>query len=176
MKRRFWLTVVVAVVLFTLYGTSQTAWAHNSLIGTTPSDGAQVEAGPAEVVLTFNEPAISTGTKVLVTGPDGLVTDGAPRLIDNTVRQDLKPGLPAGSYAVEWRVTSADGHPINGSFSFQVKTSSVANESPDPTPTTAAPTAGPDGDDTDNGSGWMWWLGIIPVGLALVLGWRFSRR
>lgn len=94
--RRIWLTAVIAAVLFTLYGTPQAAWAHNALLGTTPADGAQVKMAPATVVLTFNEPAISTGTKVLVTGPDGPVAVGAPALIDNTVQQELKPGLPAG--------------------------------------------------------------------------------
>ena len=178
MRRRIWLTAVVAAVLFTLYGTPQAAWAHNALLGTTPSDGAQVTVAPARVVLTFNEPAINTGTKVLVTGPDGPVTEGDPRLIDNTVQQDLKPGLPAGEYVVEWRVTSADGHPINGSFSFEATTGSAtgAGPEPDPAPSRTAPGTESVDDSTDQGSGWMWWLGIIPVGLALVLGWRFSRR
>lgn len=176
MRRKIWLTAVVAAVLFTLYGTPRVAWAHNGLIGTTPSDGAQVEAAPATVVLTFNEPAISTGTKVLVTGPDGPVAEGDPRLIDNTVQQDLTPGLPAGMYTVEWRVTSADGHPINGSFSFEAETGSIVGESPDPAATSPGLETLPAGDADDQGSGWMWWLGIIPVGLALVLGWRFSRR
>lgn len=172
---RIWVTTVVAAMLFTLYGAPQVAWAHNALLGTTPGDGAQVEVAPATVVLTFNEPAINTGTKVLVTGPDGLVTEGEPRLIDNTVQQDLKPGLPAGQYTVEWRVTSADGHPINGSFSFRTKASSVPSGSPDPTATAVDPGTA-EGGDADQGSGWMWWLGVIPIGLALVLGWRFSRR
>ena len=176
MKRRFWMAVVVAAVLFTLYGTPQTAWAHNALLGTTPGDGAQAKQVPAKVVLTFNEPAINTGTKVLVTGPDGPAATGDPRLIDNTVQQDLKLGLPAGDYTVEWRVTSADGHPINGSFSFRATSGSAPGASQSPAATVAAPGAQPEDDAADQGSGWMWWLGIIPVGLALVLGWRFSRR
>ena len=177
--RRIWLTAVIAAVLFPLYGTPQAAWAHNALLGTTPADGAQVKMAPATVVLTFNEPAISTGTKVLVTGPDGPVAVGAPALIDNTVQQELKPGLPAGEYTVEWRVTSADGHPINGSFSFEALAGSASD-----LPTTVSPAASPrstpssvtGNEEPGQGSGWLWWFAAVPVGLALVLGWRFSRR
>ncbi|MEV8413886.1 copper resistance protein CopC [Streptomyces niveus] len=28
----------------------------------------------------------------------------------------MKPGLPAGSYTVGYRVVSADGHPVTGSY------------------------------------------------------------
>lgn len=179
--RRIWVTAVVTAVLFTLYGTPQAAWAHNALIGTTPVAGTQVEVAPATVVLTFNEPAVNTGTKVLVTGPDGLATVGDPVLVDNTVRQDLKAGLPAGDYTVEWRVTSADGHPISGSFSFRAKAGSAGD-----LPTTVGPSAtaeGPSATPTTTGndepaqrSGWLWLLAVVPIGLAAALGWRFSRR
>ena len=32
--------------------------------------------------------------------------------------EHLQPGSPAGQYKVIWRVTSADGHPVSGKFSF----------------------------------------------------------
>ena len=67
---------------------------------------------PSSVVLTFDEPAIAIGTKLVVTGPTGPVQTGAPQLVDNTVTQNLQPGAPAGAYTVEWRITSTDGHPI----------------------------------------------------------------
>lgn len=171
---RIWVIVVVAAVLFTLYGAPQVAWAHNVLIGTTPGDGAQVKMAPATVVLTFNEPAIATGTKVIVTGPAGPATVGDPVLIDNTVQQELTSGLPAGDYTVEWRVTSADGHPINGSFSFRASADSASD-----LPTTASPSAAPSvtrDEESGQGSGWLWWFAVVPIGLAVVLGWRFSRR
>ena len=181
---RIWVIVVVAAVLFTLYGAPQVAWAHNVLIGTTPGDGAQVKMAPATVVLTFNEPAIATGTKMIVTGPAGSATVGDPVLIDNTVRQSLQPGLPAGEYTVEWRVTSADGHPINGSFSFQAKAGSAPDvpstagpsASPPAAPSSATGTNQPATNQNGRHSGWLWLLAVIPIGLAAALGWRFRRR
>jgi len=52
------------------------------------------------------------GTQVAVTGPTGPVQTGPPTLIDNSVRQTVAAGAPAGNYAVAWRVISADGHPL----------------------------------------------------------------
>ena len=135
-QRRLWIVALLAAVVFTVLGTPQAAWAHNALVSTSPGDGKTVAKPPSSIVLTFNEPAIKTGTKVLVTGPDGSVTTGDPQLVDNTVEQGLLPELSAGEYTVEWRVTSADGHPINGEFSFTVRTGSVGTSTPTPVPTT----------------------------------------
>lgn len=181
------LVLLVAVVLIGL-DPPRPAWAHNALISTSPGAGKTVAEPPGSVVLTFNEPAIATGTKVLVSGPDGSATTGAPRLVDNTVEQDLKAELSAGEYTVDWRVTSVDGHPINGTFSFTVRTGSVSGQptGPPPSPSMSRPTAGSATPaatlptESDGGSGgssaWLWLLGIVPVGLAVVLGWRFGRR
>ena len=89
--------------------------AHNVLRSTSPVAGAVLETLPAEVVLTFDPPARAGGAEILVRGPAGPVQSGKPALVDTTVRQSLEPG-PAGSYTVTWRATSADGHPVSGSF------------------------------------------------------------
>ncbi|MDX6380518.1 MAG: hypothetical protein QOI57_1542, partial [Rubrobacteraceae bacterium] len=41
---------------------------------------------------------------------------------------DLKESLSKGSYTVEWRVTSADGHPVNGTYRFAVAASAAGSE------------------------------------------------
>jgi methionine-rich copper-binding protein CopC len=93
------------------------AMAHDVLRSTNPADGARVEQLPDAVVLTFEEPALSVGSTVTVTGPDGPVGRGGPQLVDTEIRQPLTGG-PAGTYTVLWRVTSADGHPVSGTFRF----------------------------------------------------------
>lgn len=194
--RRLWLVALLVAAVFAVPVVPQQAWAHNALISSSPADGTTVAKPPATVVLTFNEPAIETGTKVLVTGPDGSVTRGDPELVDTTVRQGLTADLPAGEYTVQWRVTSADGHPINGTLSFRVRAGTSAEKStgtPSATPAatpTATPSATPSAtpptptatpstaSQTGTGAsfGWLWLLAILPVGLAVVLGWRFSRH
>jgi len=121
------------------------ASAHNVLKSTSPADGKKVARPPSSVVLTFDEPAIALGTKLVITGPEGPVQIGKPSLVDNTVTQDLQPGSPAGAYTVDWRVTSADGHPISGSFTFTAVAaggpSTAPSLAPQPSPAPTAPTA-----------------------------------
>ena len=65
-------------------------------------------------------------------------------LCDGVVNQ---PSAPAGAYTVEWRVTSADGHPISGSFSFTAEAAGAESSAPSlaPVPSTAPIPGGPFG-------------------------------
>ena len=156
------------------------ASAHDVLVSTSPTPGSTVDAAPAAVVLTFDRPALALGTALEVTGPSGDVASGPAALVDSTVRQALRSGAPAGAYTVRWRVTSADGHPVSGSFVF---TALAAGG--DPTATAAAPTtAAPTGAATAGvaaGASVLWWattvVGVAIVGgIAAVAGTRRRRR
>jgi methionine-rich copper-binding protein CopC len=117
------------------------ASAHDELLGTDPADGATVDIAPAQVVLTFAEPAVELGTQVLVAGPDGATaSEGPVQLVDATVVQALAATRPAGQYHVDWRVTSQDGHVVSGSFAFTA-TSATA---PTASPAVSAPTSSSD--------------------------------
>ena len=72
-----------------------------------------------------------TGTGTRTGTGTGTGTGSSAGLADrDTVRVDLPAGLPAGSYGVRWRVVSADGHPLAGTFSFGVGVPAAA--APDP--------------------------------------------
>src|SRR5690606_37470968 len=110
----------VALVVVSLAVGAGPASAHNVLISTDPADGSTVQSTPDAITLTFNEPAVALGTQIQVTGPDGSeLAVGEPRLVDNSVVQPLAEERPAGAYQVVWRVTSADGHPIEGELAFE---------------------------------------------------------
>ncbi|MGY1813556.1 copper resistance CopC family protein [Blastococcus sp. SYSU D00820] len=97
------------------------AQAHDGLTSASPADGSAVTAAPASVELGFSGAVQALGAQVVVTGPDGTaVTDGAVEVDGTTVRRPLVAGLPAGAYTVDWRVTSADGHPVAGTTTFTV--------------------------------------------------------
>lgn len=51
MLRRF-LTALAVIVVVLASGTTS-AWAHNSLVGSTPGDGATVQAAPTQISLLF---------------------------------------------------------------------------------------------------------------------------
>lgn len=135
------LAVLAAAVAVVALGAGPAA-AHDEIVGTTPANGATVDVAPDRVVLTFAEPAIALGTQVVVTGPDGaVVSQGDVTLDGSTVVQALAASRPAGTYHVDWRVTSADGHPVTGTFTFTATNATPAGSVQPATtgPATTAP-------------------------------------
>lgn len=112
------LATTVATVLALALGAAP-ASAHATLVGTDPVDGGVVEQAPEAMVLSFSEP-MAQPAQVTITGPDGVIVDeDTPEIDGAEVR--LPVTLPdAGVYTVTWRVVSADGHPIDGTFSFEL--------------------------------------------------------
>ncbi|KUG58388.1 hypothetical protein AVL62_10770 [Serinicoccus chungangensis] len=98
------------------------AQAHDELTGSDPEDGATVEAGDLdELTMTFSGEIAQVGAAVTVTDPDGgSALEGEPEVEGTEMTQDLVDDLADGDYAVAWRVTSEDGHPISGEFGFSV--------------------------------------------------------
>jgi methionine-rich copper-binding protein CopC len=137
--------VVLAVTAAAVLVGASAAQAHNTLVSTDPAQGAVVAAAPARVTLTFNEPARSLGTEVVVTAPDGTTVSTGEAVLDGvTVSQDVTGALPAGAYTVTWRVTSADGHPLEGVLSFTATGATTVGGAPPAAVTpTPAPTATP---------------------------------
>jgi methionine-rich copper-binding protein CopC len=131
---------LAALVGALLVAAAARASAHDELRSTSPAAGAVVDALPTQVVLTFDEPALAVGTEVQVTGPAGLVSDGPPQLSGTEVRQPVRSG-PAGRYTVTWRATSADGHPVSGTFGFTTQRASSPTTSTTTPSTTSTTTA-----------------------------------
>lgn len=112
------LAVAGATALLLVLGLAP-AQAHSELIASTPGDGEEVEEAPAEIVLEFNETIEEIGSEMVVTGPDGEeVNAGDGEASGPLFSQELVEERPAGEYAVQWRVVSADGHPVSGEFTF----------------------------------------------------------
>lgn len=108
-----------AVVLVALLGGSGPALAHDVLEGTAPADGSSVATMPAKVTITLSNTPASIGSQINVVDESGTNwSDGAVSVLDNVASQQLKAGAPAGKYAVQWRLVSSDGHPIEGQFAF----------------------------------------------------------
>ena len=100
------------------------ASAHATLDSTTPEQGSELTSPPSSVSLHFSE-AVGIGVRAIevLDGAGRRVDDGAPRHPDgngDVVEVDIPRSLPQGSYTVDWRVVSADSHPIAGTFSFGV--------------------------------------------------------
>ncbi len=108
------------------------ALAHARLTETYPTDGDTLAESPEQVQLLFNEPieAEFEPIEVYDQGGDRVDEDDA-RVSPNDCRLmvvDLEE-LPEGSYTIDWRVASADAHPISGTYGFTVN-ASAADASP----------------------------------------------
>src|SRR5699024_8813683 len=72
------------------------------------------------VELTFNEHIEPYGAELAVTDGGGTeVTEGEPQIEGPILTQTLTEQRAGGEYTVQWRVVSADGHPVSGEFTFQ---------------------------------------------------------
>lgn len=113
--------MLLGVVLFAGLAGAPAAQAHDELTGSTPAEGDVLAEAPARVELTFSNNPAAIGSEVRVTGPDGADwADGDVEVLNNVATQRLRPNMPGGEYAVQWRVVSSDAHPIEGDFGFTV--------------------------------------------------------
>ncbi|MEO5743314.1 MAG: copper resistance CopC family protein [Terracoccus sp.] len=134
--------VLVAVVALAF---PSLASAHDVLQKTAPADGTTLATMPSTVSLQFAEPPLAIGTQVIVKGPDGDVASGKPTIEGNSVVQAVSPTAPAGGYTVTYRVTSEDGHPVTGTFSFQAGSGPDGSTAAATPPTRTTPTTGTTG-------------------------------
>ncbi len=96
------------------------ASAHTYLTDATPAAGANLTAGPAEVVMHFTGDLEPTFSSIVVTDEKDHVVDAGPSVADGrTMRVPLKP-LKPGHYEVIWRAVSIDTHLSEGKYDFLV--------------------------------------------------------
>lgn len=115
------LLAAATALLVCLGFVSGAALAHSALKHSTPADGATLKAAPAELELLFNERVQVTAVRVYVERGAELKLPDA-RTIDSGERKTVRlPSLAPGTYRVEWRAISADGHAVRGTIRFRVE-------------------------------------------------------
>ena len=142
------------------------ASAHAVRVATDPAADATMSAGPARVSATFNEQLQTTFAAMTVVGPDGnLWSSGGPEVQGAVVSVAVRPLGPAGTYTVNYRVTSADGHVVSGSWSFTLTVAGGGIPGP-PASAGAADTGLPV------------WPFLVGAGVLVVggAGWTLRRR
>ncbi len=151
------------------------ASAHTTLVSSSPAAGETVRARLDAVRLTFSE-TVRTPAYVVVTGPKGRVDADAAQVRGAVVSAGVRNDLASGKYVVAYRVVSDDGHPIEGSFTFQLTVpapaaasagpaatpSPAASSAPDPPVAAAAATAPAAGDHSGH-----WFMGFAGVAMAI---------
>ncbi|GAB3438723.1 hypothetical protein GCM10027570_02110 [Streptomonospora sediminis] len=138
---------VAAVLLGSLLvstAAAPAALAHDTLIGSSPEDGAELDTAPEEVELTFSNDIGDGGNAIVVTGPDGENHEDGEVAIDGPDATVALQELPAaGEYTVAYRIVSSDGHTLEDELAFSITEDAAAG--PSPSPGAAGETAGSDG-------------------------------
>ncbi|WP_170138878.1 copper resistance CopC family protein [Oceanobacillus chungangensis] len=134
MKRLF--IISVAVLLATCFSTS--VFAHSHLGGSNPADGDVVTEPLAEIVLDFDG-QIEQGSFIDLTTTEGQAIEIQEIIIgEGTLTGTVAEPLANDEYQVNWSIISADGHPLEGEFSFTVNAAvpeAVKEEAEEPSET-----------------------------------------
>ena len=106
------------------------AAAHSRPEATAPANGEVIAEAPPVVAISFDEPMRVTRIELTNAGGDAFALERTDEMAPVTRFEATPPPLPAGRYTVKWRGLSADGHPMSGRFSFEVRPRDPARAPP----------------------------------------------
>lgn len=96
-------------------------WAHSKLETSTPAADAKLTESVQEVSLSFNENIDENLSTLKIKNAQGESVEVAEvKISQNTMLGTLSAPLPSGSYTVEWKIVGGDGHPVDGTYAFEV--------------------------------------------------------
>ena len=113
----------IAIILIT----SPMAQAHSRVVSSNPAAGSTITKMPAAISLTANEELVKLNgkeiSKISLIAPDkSSVKLGAISANKLTISAPiLQKSFKSGAYTINYRIISADGHPVSGNFTFTLK-------------------------------------------------------
>ncbi|WKG03329.1 copper resistance CopC family protein [Mycolicibacterium sp. HK-90] len=107
------------------------ASAHAARVAAEPAEHSSLSSAPQRVSATFNEALQPAFANMTVIGPDNnMWSEGDPSVAGAVISVGVRPLGPAGTYTVNYRVTSADGHVVSGSWSFDLTVAGTGTPGP----------------------------------------------
>ncbi|ULT56828.1 copper resistance protein CopC [Neobacillus drentensis] len=117
-------SLVIAVLYLFLFIYPSFASAHAYIIKSTPYENEIVNQAPQKVMIQFDETIQPSFHSIEVFDSEGKRMDQKNGGIDpknpSIIESSLDENLPDGTYSVQWRVVSSDGHPVEGVIPFQI--------------------------------------------------------
>ena len=154
------------------------SWAHAALIASDPAENAELTQAPGRVSATFNEPMQARFAAMTIIGPDGgQWNTGEPSVDGAVISVAVRDGGPSGTYTVNYRATSNDGHVVSGSWSYQLTATGSSTLSPQVTtaPTTAAAEPRPADAPGNDIPVWLY-VAAVTVAVGAAALWTLRRR
>ena len=114
--------ILIAASLILAFTTTP-AIAHTKLLTSDPAAGSLVESWPTEISLTFDEDLINIGDEksnflVVNNAVGDQISADDEVLTGSQIKVSLDPNMITGPVLVYYRVVSADGHPVEGEYTF----------------------------------------------------------
>lgn len=142
------LTAFALACLLVLVGGVGPAQAHTELVGSSPADGDRLSEPPDRIELTFNEevrPELATVTVAVAGQPSeqlrverGASASTLVALVPDDLSAD---GGGVVAWTVAYRVSSDDGHPVEGVLEFQAPAGEVLSPTPSASATSDSATS-----------------------------------
>lgn len=121
------ISLALALSSLGVFATFSPAQAHSDELKTSPEAGSTVEAGLIPVELQFGEPLMvmadsAASNEIIVVNAAGepVAMSKCSEAKDSTLSATAMIA-DAGTYTVNWRAVSEDGHPVEGTFDFKVE-------------------------------------------------------
>ncbi|OIK09082.1 hypothetical protein BIV60_24865 [Bacillus sp. MUM 116] len=98
--------------------------AHAYIKKSTPVENEILKKSPTKVVIQFDETIQPEFNSIQVFDSSGKRVDKKNGRVDpkqpSVLESDLEKNLPNGTYQIQWKVVSNDGHPVQGVIPFQI--------------------------------------------------------
>ncbi|MFC5591480.1 copper resistance protein CopC [Sporosarcina soli] len=111
---------IVLLTILLLIISANSVSAHTGLTSSSPADGEGIAEDVHEIELEFNTKIETTSTVKVFNENNEEISVGAIQVNENMMTGGFLSPLSNGTYTVDWRIIGADGHPIQGTYSFIV--------------------------------------------------------
>ncbi|WP_347861021.1 copper resistance protein CopC [Salimicrobium sp. PL1-032A] len=114
MKKLIFLTILVMMMAAT------PVYAHTGMQSSTPEEGSVVKEEVDSISMTFDTSIEQTSDFELKNSSGETITVETVTIDGKTMTGSLSEPLSSEDYQVMWNIIGADGHPIEGEFTFSV--------------------------------------------------------
>ena len=121
--KRIFTAITVVTLAFAGFGVSP-ALAHTEVVSTSPGEATSVNAGVLPIEITFGEDLLQTednaGSDIMIQDANGENVPVLCATVDGARLHAEADIAVAGTATVSWRTVADDGHPVSGTFTFEV--------------------------------------------------------
>lgn len=119
MIKKLLFNILVCTIIF-LFALENNALAHTGLESSIPSEGEVITETLEQVTLTFETKVEQSSSFKVQNSKGELIPLKGISISENQMMGNFEKPLENSEYQLIWEIIGADGHPINGEFSFSV--------------------------------------------------------